>query len=453
MRRAAIALLLLSPLCAPAAARADEHAFPYPMSSETLPNGLRVVTVPMDSPGLFAYFTLVRVGSRNEVEPRHTGFAHFFEHMMFRGTERHPEEATQKLLMQLGLHTNAFTWDDETLYFYAGPKGGLEQVIELEADRFQHLKYAQADFQTEAKAVLGEYNKNASNPAEKMEEVLLDHAFREHTYKHTTIGFKEDILRMPSEFEYSLSFFRRYYRPDACTIFIVGDFDHDAALARIRKEYGGWSGASATPKIPVEPPQAGIRRAAVEWPSDTKPRLQVGWHSPAAGTREATVARVLGPLVFGAASPLYEELVLRRQLVESFEVSYMGDDPRPGHRDPRLFYYLATMKRPEDLAAVRSAVDAAIAELAAGRVDTARLEAVKSHLRYSLLASLETPEEVGELLALFVAPTGDLGAVDAEFARLASVGPADVSTFARRYLVDDNRTEVTLTGKRAGGAR
>src|SRR3954471_23626439 len=111
-----------------ALALAAQGALPVQLKTTTLKNGLTVVRVPFSSPGLVAYFTLVRVGSRNEVEAGHTGFAHFFEHMMFRGTERFPEEAQRKLVMNLGLHSNAFTWDDETVYFYAGPKTALPQV-------------------------------------------------------------------------------------------------------------------------------------------------------------------------------------------------------------------------------------------------------------------------------------------------------------------------------------
>src|SRR5437762_1254480 len=99
------------------AARAG--TFPYPIGAETLPNGLRVAFVPMDAPGLFAYFTLVRVGSRNETEPGHSGFAHFFEHMMFRGTERFPADEQKRIVQRLGLDSNAVTWDDETVYYQA----------------------------------------------------------------------------------------------------------------------------------------------------------------------------------------------------------------------------------------------------------------------------------------------------------------------------------------------
>src|SRR3954468_265275 len=154
------ALALCALLVTVGAAGSRAGTFPYPIQPETLPNGLRVVFVPMDSPGLFAYFTLVRVGSRDEVEPGHTGFAHFFEHMMFRGTKRFPAEAQQQLVQRLGLDSNAFTWDDETVYYYSGPNQALAEVIELEADRFQHLEYDVEAFRTEAKAVLGEYNKN-----------------------------------------------------------------------------------------------------------------------------------------------------------------------------------------------------------------------------------------------------------------------------------------------------
>ncbi len=428
------------------ASAAQATTFPFPMQSETLPSGLRVVTVPMDSPGLFAYFTLVRVGSRNEVEPGHTGFAHFFEHMMFRGTERFPAERQAQLTRDLGLHSNAFTWDDETVYFYAGPKTALPQVIEMEADRFQHLKYAKEAFQTEAKAVLGEYNKDFADPAMKMEEALLDRAFVRHTYKHTTIGVLADVLKMPEQYDYSLQFFRRFYRPDNCTLFVIGDFDRAAVLKTIRAEYGAWRGHAEPAAVPIEPPQTQERSATVDWPSQAKPRVLVGWHTPEAGTQAAAVQKVLGPYLFGEASPLYRELVLERQLVESFEVAYLDDD-RPGHRDPRLFYYQATAKRPNDLPAVMAAVDRAIAALANGQVNAQLLSDVKRHLRYGLLTSLETPTRVGEFLSLVVAPTGDLGALDRLFDQMAGVTPAALSSFAQQYLVPTHRTTVTLMVK------
>ena len=190
------------------------EAFPFPVDEKIFPNGLRAYVVHYDSPGLVAYYSVVRTGSRNEVEPGKSGFAHFFEHMMFRGTERYPQEAYNSVLKQMGADSNAYTSEDMTVYHILAGKAALPKIVEIEADRFQHLKYSEPDFEKEARAVLGEYNKGASNPLQRMFESLYDNAFVAHTYKHTTIGFLKDIEAMPNEFAYSRQFFDRYYRPD-----------------------------------------------------------------------------------------------------------------------------------------------------------------------------------------------------------------------------------------------
>src|SRR5439155_11623038 len=135
-----------------------------PIKTTVLPNGLTVVRVPQNSPGIIAYYTVMRVGSRNEVEPEHTGFAHFFEHVMFKGTKKFPEGTREALLGKLGYSENAFTSDDITVYHLSGPSAPIEQLMAAESDRFKNLDYSEATFQTEAKAVLGEYHKNDAHP-------------------------------------------------------------------------------------------------------------------------------------------------------------------------------------------------------------------------------------------------------------------------------------------------
>ena len=126
---------------------------PFPTETRTLPNGLTVIVVPMPSDGLAAYWTVVRTGSRDEYEPGRTGFAHFFEHMMFRGTERFPSDIYNRIVTSIGADANAYTTDDHTAYHLAMAAEDLEQVMEIESDRFQNLSYAESAFQTEAGAV------------------------------------------------------------------------------------------------------------------------------------------------------------------------------------------------------------------------------------------------------------------------------------------------------------
>src|SRR3954447_6180330 len=171
-----LSLVLAAVVARPAAAQTG-LAFPFPVKEKTLPNGLRVYAVAYDSPGLVAYYSVVRTGSRNEVEPGKSGFAHFFEHMMFRGTEKYSQEAYNAVIKEMGADSNAYTSDDLTVYHILAGKTALPKIAEIEADRFQHLTYKEPEFQKEARAVLGEYNKNASNPMEKMAEVLYDNAY------------------------------------------------------------------------------------------------------------------------------------------------------------------------------------------------------------------------------------------------------------------------------------
>ena len=220
-------LILLSFLfCLPLAGfaqPAQRKFFPYPCSIDDFPNGLRLITVQTDHPNLVGLYIVVRTGSRNEVEPGRSGYAHFFEHMMFRGSERFTPEQRDAILKRAGAAVNAYTSDDRTVYHTLFSKEDLEQVMELEADRFQRLKYTPDIYKTEARAVLGEYNKNSANPLNKLYEVLRETAFVNHTYKHTTMGFIKDIVDMPNQFEYSLKFYNRYYRPEYTTILAVGD--------------------------------------------------------------------------------------------------------------------------------------------------------------------------------------------------------------------------------------
>ncbi|MFA6571295.1 MAG: pitrilysin family protein, partial [Bacteroidota bacterium] len=189
------------------------NVFPYEFKFETLDNGLKVYLIKVPSDGIVAYYTIVRTGSRDEYELGHSGFAHFFEHMMFRGTKKYPGSVYDSIVTTMGADANAYTTDDYTCYHLNFTKPDLEKVMELESDRFQNLFYEEAAFQTESGAVYGEYRKSKTNPFFLLEEKIAETAFDVHTYKHTTMGFEKDIAAMPTMYEYSRNFLKRYYRP------------------------------------------------------------------------------------------------------------------------------------------------------------------------------------------------------------------------------------------------
>jgi zinc protease len=430
---------------APAASHAGEakgggEAFPFPVHEKTLANGLRVYVVGYDSPGLVAYYSIVRTGSRNEVEPGKSGFAHFFEHMMFHGTETYPLDKYNATIKAMGADSNAFTSDDLTVYHILAGKAALPKIVEIESDRFQHLTYLEPEFQKEARAVLGEYNKNASNPIEKMTEVLYDNAFTAHTYKHTTMGFVKDIENMPNELAYSRTFFDRYYRPDNVVLLVVGDADPEATFAMIEKAYGGWKAGSPRPKVPAEPPQTKEKRAEIKWPNPTLPMLLPGYHVPAFSTTNVDLPAldVLAELLFAERAPLYKRLVIKEQKVETMQGSA---DP---HVDPNLFAVLARLKKPEDLGYVEKAINDEIARIAKEGVDAKTLGEVLSHVKYQFAAQLATADKTALTASSFIALTGDLASINAYFKLYDKVTDADIKRVAQKYFTPSNRTTVTL---------
>ena len=157
---AAVALIAcnIANAAAPAPSKAAD-VLPFKAVEKTLPNGLKIIIVPTGFPNLVSIQIPVQTGSRNEVEPGKSGFAHFFEHMMFRGTKQYSPEKYQAILTKAGARQNAYTTDDYTNYHTTFAKEDLETVLKIEADRFQNLSYGEDAFKTESRAVLGEYNK------------------------------------------------------------------------------------------------------------------------------------------------------------------------------------------------------------------------------------------------------------------------------------------------------
>jgi zinc protease len=310
---AGAAVLAVTLVFSPGGAMAKD-VFPFAVTTRTLDNGLSVVMVPFDSPGIATYYTIVRAGSRNEPEPGKSGFAHFFEHMMFRGTDRYSSEAFNAVYRKLGSDPNAYTSDDVTVYTTLVPKDGLEKTIDVESDRFMNLKYSESDFKQESKAVLGEYNKNNSDPENRLYEKVRATAYTTHTYRHTTMGFIEDIQNMPNQFEYSREFFHRYYTPGNCVVLIVGDFDIEATYKLIQKYYGPWKSPNNPAPVPAEPEQTAARSAKISWDNATLPYgLAVGGPARvghACGTQPGAVVHQALELRDLALGLLHEQRVI-----------------------------------------------------------------------------------------------------------------------------------------------
>jgi len=414
---------------------------PFRATEKTLPNGLKVIVVPTGFPNLVSLQIPVQTGSRNEIEPGKSGFAHFFEHMMFRGTKAYPPDRYKDVLTAAGARQNAYTTDDFTNYHTTFAKEDLETMLEVEADRFINLAYEPEAFKTEAQAVLGEYNKNSANPVVKIEEVQHDKAFTTHTYKHTTMGFLKDIEDMPNQFEYSKTFFARWYRPEYTAVIVAGDVEPQHAIALVEKYWGGWKPGSYRAEIPKEPEPKAAVYAHVPWPSPTLPWVTVAFHGPAFSETEKDFAAMdmLMDLHFGETSDIYKRLVEQEQKVDGIFTD------NPGNADPSLTGIYARLKKMDDALYVRDELLETFADARSRAVSGKRLADAKSNARYGLVRSLDNTERIAATLARFVRYRRSYGTLNQLFRTYQSLTPEDLLAAARRYFTDSRLVVTTLS--------
>jgi len=425
----------------PAVPAASRDLLPFKVSEKTLPNGLKVIVVPTGFPNIVSVQIPVQTGSRNEVEPGKSGFAHFFEHMMFRGTVAYPPEKYQDIVTRSGARQNAYTTDDYTNYHTTFPKEDLETILKIEADRFQNLSYSESAFKTEARAVLGEYNKNSANPISKLFEVQRENAFNVHTYKHTTMGFLKDIEDMPNQFEYSKTFFARWYRPEHVTVIVAGDVKPEAVFRLVEKYWDGWKRGAHSVTVPQEPPAHGPVYAHVPWPSDTLSWVTVAFHGPAFSEMKKDLPAIdtLFDLSFGPTSDLYKRLIEQEQKLDALF-------PNVGiTEDPELVTVAARLKKGTDPTYIRDEILKTVAALRGKPVDGKLLQEAKSNARYGLARTLDNTETIAGVLARFVRLRRSYGTLNAYYRLGETLTPADLQAAARTYLTDANLVVTTLS--------
>jgi zinc protease len=440
---AAVLALPLLGMAQQARSSGGSKLFPYPYTIDDLPNGLRLITVPTDYPNLVSLYVVVAAGSRNEVEAGKSGFAHFFEHMMFRGSENYTPEQREEIFKRAGADTNAYTTDDRTVYHATFSKEDLEEIMKAEADRFQRLKYTPEQFKTEAKAVKGEYDKNSANPFSKMNEVLRETAFKKHTYAHTTMGYLKDIDDMPNQYEYSKQFFSRFYRPEYSTIVVVGDITQARALDLTKKYWGTWQRGNYKADIPEEPAQNEARTAHIPWDAPTLPHMAVAFHGPkfSDSSKDVAALDLFQSVAFGENSELYQQLVLKEQKVDVLAADF-------GHQaDPELFTVYARVKDPAQVGAVRDAILKTFERYKTELIDQAKLDATRSRTRYGFAMAMNSNDRIAASLAPYIALERTPETLNRLFDTYQTVTAADVRDAVKKYFREESRTVVTLATK------
>src|SRR3989441_7524780 len=250
---------------------------------------------------------------------------------------------------------------------------------------------------------------------------------------------------MPNQYDYSIEFYNRFYRPEYTTITLVGDVARDNALALTKKYFGEWKRGTYVPNIPAEPAQTEPRAAAVDWNSPTLPWMAIAFKAPAYSDdkKDKAALDLLSPIAFGSNSDLYQRLVLKEQKVDELEVAFGN------HPDPELFTIWARIKDPKDIDYVREQVLATFKRFTEETVEPAKLDATRSRIRYSFALRMNSSSAIANAVAQYIGLRRTPETINKLFALYQQITPEDIRAVARQYFTLNNRTIVTLSSKGA----
>ncbi len=434
-----VAFACLSVLAAPPGGRAAETAVPkVDYHLRTLPNGLKVFSIRDPSTANVAVQMWYGVGSKNDPAGR-SGFAHLFEHLMFKGTRDMPPEFFDRLTEDVGGANNASTNDDYTNYFETAPASHLEPLLWAEAERLGGLVVDDADFKSERAVVEEELRQRVlADPYGRLYALDIPEAsYVLHPYHRPGIGSIADLDA--STLQDVRAFHAVYYRPDNVSLIVAGNFDPAQLDAWVDKYFGPIPRPAAPiPQVTaVEPPRAGPRLIDAYGPNVPLPAVVLTFAAPEAASPDATALQVLDAiLTTGKSSRLYQSLVYRQQLAESV----LSDAEL--RRQPGLFAVGAVMAGGKTPDQGETALRAELKRLRDEPVTQAELTAARNQLVADVLRGRETAEGRGFELGGAIVLEGDAARVNSDIAELRAITPADLQRTAQRYLVDDQRVTI-----------
>ena len=360
--------------------RAQTTVTSEPPASFSLGNGLKVVVIPDHRTPVVTQMIWYKVGSADET-PGKSGLAHFLEHLMFKGTSKHPAGEFSQTVLRVGGNENAFTSTDYTGYFQRVPREQLPGMMEFEADRMTGLILKDENVLPERDVVLEEYNMRvANNPEARLTEQIMAALYLNHPYGRPVIGWHHEIEKLDRED--ALAFYRRFYAPNNAILVIAGDVDARDIRPMVERAFGD---VPAQPAIPVqrirpqEPVPVAPRTVTLSDPRVEQPGIRRYYLVPSATTAaagESPALDVLAQLMGGGSnSYLYRALVIDRPLAVSASAGYQGTS-----LDPTQFTISASPKPGVEFAQVEQAIDEVIADIAENPVHAEDLERVKTQL-------------------------------------------------------------------------
>ncbi|MEA2787267.1 MAG: zinc protease [Candidatus Eremiobacteraeota bacterium] len=410
---------------------------PISYVDRTLANGLRAILVVNRRVPSVAINVAYRVGGKDD-PPGRSGFAHLFEHLMFKGTSRTAPETIDRLTEDVGGFNNAFTSEDITNYYEVVPSNHLERLLWAEADRLASLDVNAANFATERDVVIGEYDQRIlAEPYGMLDELVNREAYAVHPYRRGVIGSPDELNA--ASLDDVVAFHATYYRPDNAILVVSGDFDADEASRWIDAYFGPIpTPAPAIPRVAaVEPEQIAERTFEYRAANVPLAAAEEAYHIPAASHPDAAALEVLETVLgAGRSSRLYTSLVYDKQVATN---AHASADLR---EQPGLFGLRVTCARGVALADARGALTAEIERVRAQPPGEDELIRARTQIASSIVRSRQTNSGIALMLVQSTVDRGDPGFVNDDLARYLAVTGDDVMRVARTYLRPENRTVV-----------
>jgi zinc protease len=418
------------------------------VQSHELANGLQVLLLEDHTVPLTSVQVWYHVGSKDEKVGR-SGFAHLFEHLMFKGSAHIGADQHTHLIESIGGQDNASTDWDRTFFFEVIPSNYLERILWMEADRMQTLDVSEENFRAEREVVKEERRVGVDDPPfGRLTELVFSTAYTRHPYQLATIGSMVDLDA--ANLADVRAFYRTYYVPNNATLVIVGDVDPVRTMRWVESYFGAIPRGAAISRLATpEPPQTAERRQVVYDSKAPLPAIVLSFHVPAAKSPDIYALQVASHILSaGKSSRLYRKLVYEKQIaVESSGDSFDLEDPG-------IFYFFAILQQGQKAEQGEAALQGEIDRLRDEPVAADELEKAKNQLVAGLVRERETAQAKASAIAAAAVIMGDVSLVNRQLDYLQKVTAADIQRVARLYFSAANRSTVYMLPEalRPGGA-